>query len=318
MSASQLAKCPMLRPRDGVRGVPEVARRLLAAYTVEGGGVHLGGCLLEACPFVRLMFAGENAFYELFIDEQGAILSDARIGELRLLNAVEHELPPRTSEQMIGRLIGQAEQAAWNSRLPGTRPAASSSFPAAGSHAPAAIVWAKFATGKLIFSIGELTAELPFAGWADALQPQPFVCPASGLETFHLAATDDGRIVAAQAIALCTETGKRLANSDLARCAITGVTLQRTFTVDGIWTALERLQPIGALDPRLARLLAAHPELRGWRNWRIHFGATAALAESSSLLRSQRIVFDSKTGEILFHAQRLPFGKWKASGGAKR
>ena len=60
-----------------------------------------------------------------------------------------------------------------------------------------AIVWCKYAEGKLQFTIGEGTAELPFAGWARTLAAPPFVCPVSRRESFHLAATDDHRVTVA-------------------------------------------------------------------------------------------------------------------------
>ena len=42
------------------------------------------------------------------------------------------------------------------------------------------------------------TASLPFSSWAALLRPRPFVARHSGVATFHLAATDDGRIDAAE------------------------------------------------------------------------------------------------------------------------
>jgi len=72
------------------------------------------------------------------------------------------------------------------------------------------IVWHRWAAGKLRFTIGNEFVEVPFADWAARLMPPAFKCPHSGKLTFNLAAIDDGRIVAADEIAACEQSGRQM------------------------------------------------------------------------------------------------------------
>ena len=52
--------------------------------------------------------------------------------------------------------------------------------------------------------------------------PPPYECPLSGRSSYHLAATDDGRITVAEAIVTCAESSRRVLEDELQLCAVTG------------------------------------------------------------------------------------------------
>ena len=60
------------------------------------------------------------------------------------------------------------------------------------------------------------------AGWTRTLSAPPFVCPHTGAATFRLAATDDGRIAAAERIESAPKPAAGLLSTELVRCAVTG------------------------------------------------------------------------------------------------
>ncbi len=81
------------------------------------------------------------------------------------------------------------------------------------------IIWSHWAAGKLRFTIGNEFVELPFADWASRLKAPTWSCPHSGQPTFHLAATDDGRIVAAEEIATCEKPFSECCEASLSLAA---------------------------------------------------------------------------------------------------
>ena len=95
-------------------------------------------------------------------------------------------------------------------------------LPSGSSRLVATLVWSKYASGKLIASLADQTLEHSFAGWADLLAPMPFVCPQTGTATFHLAGTDDHRLAAAERIAACEISGRRVLDTELVACTHTG------------------------------------------------------------------------------------------------
>ena len=84
------------------------------------------------------------------------------------------------------------------------------------------VVWCKYVEGKLRFTIGEASIDVPFAGWTCRLRPPQIVCPFTGAITYHLAATEDGRIAAAERIEICHESGRRLLATEMVTCSVTG------------------------------------------------------------------------------------------------
>ncbi|HZZ72047.1 MAG TPA: hypothetical protein VFE24_07320 [Pirellulales bacterium] len=201
----------------------------------------------------------------------------------------------------------------------------------------AILIWTRFAAGKLRFTLGAATADTPFAAWAGLLQPPPYVCPYTNRPTFHLAATDDGRIVAAEELGQCELTGRRVLKRELVREASTGKWVRADLTdlcaVSGQRVLKDRFvtcpichvhvnpqilhgnhcracPPARAIlkdDPRLARLLGEYPGLDGWRSWKLAESPAAYLCTAAGLWRQLFLVFDKRTLEPLRIASKTRF-----------
>ena len=310
---------PCLAPADQPVTVRELAERLLPAYTVDEGTVHLAGCLLEDRLFVRAGVKKGPQPVELFLDEQGNEVEPAMVDSLGLGRTVTLERPPEHDEQTIERLAAQGRQMVIE-RLDTAQNETETIDVAA--------VWCKFAEGKLRFTIGESTADLPFADWARELQPPPFVCPHSNHQTYHLAATDDGRIVAAERVVCCAQSGQRMLTGDLVTCATTGRRVLPHFTetcpVTGETVlrdelvacgtcgqevapgamrganceACDRLEPVNKADPRLARVLDVHPVLDRWRHWRLSESVTSYHLTARGWLRQILLIVDKDSLDL--------------------
>jgi hypothetical protein len=195
-------------------------------------------------------------------------------------------------------------------------------------------VWTKHVEGKLRFTIGESSADLRFSGWARLLKPPPYVCPHTGQKTFHLAATDDGRIVASEQLQVCQYTGKRVLAGELETCTATGrrvvremmaacpVTAARVMQtamvacrtcrqrvapgaiLRGQCAACRNLRPIDKADPRMARLLDEHPVLDRWRGWRLAETASVYILTARGWLRRLLLVVDKESLELKHMGQR--------------
>ena len=309
------APCSHAAPADQPQSVSQIAARLLPAYTVEGGWVHLAGCQLEDRPFLRLEFDESDRAAAQFVTMQGAPLDPGTAAELGLSKLVDLPRPPRRLDRRFEADVHAAVAAA---RRPdataGRRPLVSTT-----------IVWCKHADGKLRFSIGGASADLPFEGWARLIEPPPYVCPATGTATFHLAATDDGRIVAAEQLERCAETGRLVVSRELVPCAATGLrvvadrtkqcpvcgdrVLARTLVscqncrqevspaslTKSVCAACRHLRKVRKADPRLARLLDEHPVLDRWRHWRIAETAEAYILAARRWLTRLLLVVDKDT-----------------------
>jgi len=304
-------------PARQPESVSQIAQRLFAAYHVDNGGMNLAGCTLEDRPLVQVELRDANGTSVRFVDGY-AQPSDPKLREqLGLAQTRAIDKPPSQAGMAFSQFLRHG--------LPELDRVA-----AAGGPTPEriTIVWCKYAEGKLRLNVGGQTLDLPFAGWAKTLQPPAYVCPHSGLSTYHLLPLDDGRIVAAEAVARCEETGRRALESELVVCAATGkrvlAELARTCPVTGTRllasqmvacntcgelvapAALKRGQCLACRtthtvskdDPRMARLLDEHPELDRWRNWRIAETATVYVLQASSWLRRLLVVADKQTLEV--------------------
>jgi len=220
--------------------------------------------------------------------------------------------------------------AAWASFLGVTLPLVEQRLAAQGQAPPSTItvLWCKFAEGKLRFTIGDRSTDLPFSGWARTLRPPPFVCPHTGVRTFHLARTDDGRIAASEQILRCEVSGRRALRSEMAVCAMTGKTvlaeLTRTCSVTGArvlaadmatcamcgqqvsptairkdrCSACRGLRPVGKADPRMARVLHEHPALDRWGGWRISETAAVYILTANGWIKRLLVVVDKDSLEL--------------------
>jgi hypothetical protein len=329
-------------PRSQPESVHQLTPHIFDPYTVEGGRVHLAGCRLEDIPLVRLTYltgppeGNGRHLADVFIAEDGQVADGALITALGLGDLQTRKNPPHpTQQQYLEQLVAGAQDRAatvW----PDNR----------GKLVAAVVVWCKYAWIKLAFEIGNETGHLEYSGWArmivdGSVKSPPFVCPQTGAESYHVAATDDGRITANEAIALCEQSGKRVLAADLitcaatgqhvapsltARCPISGDRVSRTALVQcgmcrqqvsptavrgGRCSACRHPKSLSKADPRLARVLDEHPGLDSWGRWRISETETVYVLVASALLRRLLVVIDKESLEPLRVATRSALGaKW--------
>jgi hypothetical protein len=331
-------------PRRGWPSVTELSTRLYAAYTVEGGGVHLAGCTLE--PQLVASIHGEcrisgtgqgeaegapgSQTISRFVTAQGEVLDDETAGLLGLRDLVVAEKPPRLLPSELARCKEFARSVlARECRKAGGELVEDS----IGEE----MIWCRRAAGKLRFSIGGKSADLAFDDWAALLRPPPFVCPATESSTFHVAATDDGRIVAADEIARCEQSGRRVLRQELAPCSATGkmvahdlvercpVTMQPTLKemMTPCPVCGQRVSPAGLVDrqcrtcrnatsvskddPRICLVLGECPGLDRWRNWRLVETSQSYVLEARGLLNRLLVVVEKETLKPTRVAERNRF-----------
>ena len=200
-------------------------------------------------------------------------------------------------------------------------------------------MWCRWAAGKLRFNIGEQFVELPFADWAIQLTPPKFVCSYSHRPTFNLTSTDDGRIVAAEEIATCQQTGRRMLDGELVTCSATGkrvspelletcpvtekLVLHEAMTkcptclchvsqaavTNDRCPACKEPPAMIKTDSRFAPLLAAHPGLKRWHHWKVATTPQTYLLEATGLWRRLTVVLEKESLEPLRVAARNRFEK---------
>lgn len=305
-------------PAQQPRSVARIAERLFPAYELDGGRAHLAGCTLEDRLIVRLRGGLDDQPVEFFLDGEGRDVDQALVRQLRLDEVVLIERAPPLASVQLKRFLVEGLIAVQQRLQPEV------DFQVQSMTA----IWCKFAEGKLRFTFGEVSADLPFAGWAQTLQPPPFVCPATGQEGFHLAVTDDGRVTLAELIGRCEETGRRALLSELVTCEATGkrvlADLVSACPVSGEHTldrvrvacamcgqqvspatvkkdrcaACRSLRPVPKADPRMARLFDEHPELDRWRSWRLAETAEVYILVGSGWLRRLLVVADKHSLEL--------------------
>ncbi len=313
-----------VRPKHQPTAVKDISERLFAAYQVDGGQVHLGGCQLTDYPFLRLSFAATNngraCVNHLFVAHDGTSVSDQLARDLGLLEVGPiTKLPPRIDETAFNALLGAGRRMAAQQ--------STSRDPTAVTVEPlvVALVWVKHASGQLQFTIGDTTVALPFSGWAKLIRPQPYVAEHSGASTHHLAATDDGRIDAFDQIATCEQSGRRGLLQELVTCSVTGKRVLEEFTLpcpvtgrhaiatqfatcpvcqqrvskaaieNDACAACRHLVKIKKDDPRLVWILGEHTGLDRWNRWQLAETEHVYIAQASSLTKRLLVVVDKET-----------------------
>ncbi|MBN2294287.1 MAG: hypothetical protein JXM70_17800 [Pirellulales bacterium] len=311
-------KITNLAPNDQLTSVHQVADRMFPAYTIDEGHAYMAGCTLDNRLFMRVAVNLADGTKYFFLDSSARRLDNAVVTKLGLENNFKLERSPERAETDIARLAEIAQRMVKDEfgDLAGS---------GAKPQVELAAMWCKYAQGKLRFSIGERSVDLPFADWAATLVPPPFICPYTGAKTFHLSATSDGRIVAAEQIATCDQSGLRLLREDLVICTVSGKLVSRDLTevcpVTDEYVLSEEMvecescrqrvspksvesnrcsacrQPQRAAkdDPRLTRLLDAHPQARNWRKWTVAETANVLIFNGSGLLKRIRLVLDKDT-----------------------
>ena len=288
------------RPVNQPTSVSQIAPKLFEYYEVAGGRMQLGGCQLEDRPIVKYMYRLENEggddslVYRLVHPHGGPV-------EAELIEALElHDIEPYPTQQRMlngdQRALLLEEGAQQSSEI--------ESGSQTASLAGVTVVWCKYAIGKLTFFIGESEAEISYEGWARLLaegrqQPPPFKCDESSLESYQLAATDEGEITTPEAIATCAGSGKRglavkmepselsgklalpdalvrcpvsdqrVLESELVTCPMCGQAVAPNALRGQRCKACRKLETVSKDDPRMARALGQYPGLDHWRRWKI-------------------------------------------------
>jgi hypothetical protein len=327
-------------PRQPAPSVAELSAKLYAAYTIDGGNVRLAGCELQPRPIlhrilpatsvsandktpnsaavIEIKSSPNSAVHagrqiEQFVTLLGQPLDATTVADLGLNDLIKLDKPQRLSSEET-RLVAEL-----------LRPSSHSENAADAAE----IVWCRFASGKLRFTIGEQFVDLPFADWAARLVPPPLVCSHSGRSTFHVAAIDDGRIVAAEAITTCEITNQRMLQNDLVTCGVTGKKVAAELTdicsatgqpvlrseMVECPTCHNRVSPqaiardrcricrepptLIKTDSRIAPVFVAHPGLNRWHHWKMATGPQTYMLEACSLWRQLLIVLDKQSLEPL-------------------
>ena len=305
-------------PAEQPTSVPEIAEILYPAYTVNDGRVSLAGCALEDRLVLQLVYEFGGQRLEVYLNSEGKETDGQPFSLQREMKLLSLANPPSRLEADCERLL------AAGSRLAGDRLPAGASVDLVCCRA----IWCKYVDGKLRFTIGAASIDLPFSGWTRTLSPPPFVCPHTGAATFRLAATDDGRIAAAERIEVCSETGRRLLSTELVRCAVTGrrvspelteacpISGRRLLRIEmvqcpscrqhvspqvverNLCKACRRLKMVKKADPRMARLLHEHPALDRWRRWRMSETSRVYVLVATGWLKRLLVVVDKETLEL--------------------
>jgi hypothetical protein len=325
-----------LLPNRQSPSVSELSTRLYAAYEVQGGNVRLAGCALELRPIVHLTAlcrasAAEAAQpLELFLGDDGLPLEANIAEELNLADFVAGDRPTRFPSSMLNDLVDRARWLlAENCREAGSK--------LDDATIETEIFWRRFAEGKLRFTIGDQSVVTTFADWADRLLPPAFVCPETGVKTFQVAVTDDGRIVAADEIAVCEQTNRRMLRGETVVCSVTGRRLAADLAqqcpiteqpvqheqlttcaicqmkvspsaIDGHQCrACAASSTVKKSDPRMCLVLGEHPGLDRWRRFRLAETPQAYVLEARSLMQRLLVVVEKQTLEVKRLARRGRF-----------
>ncbi len=311
-------------PVDQPSSVHELAQRLFPAYTVDGGSVHLAGCRLEDRLFLRAENIDPAQASVLTVDDSGQAVEESFTQLLGMDDTVAWERPPEMPPDRLEAMVRRSTQCTkqrWK----------------VVGELEALFTWCKHAKGKLRFTIGDQSADLPFSGWTRTLEAPPFVCPHSGVSSYHLAATDDGRVVAAESIRTCADTGRRVLADELVVCDATGravlveqtricpVTecpvLERALTtcamccqrvsptviVDGRCLACRSTRPIAKHEAPLAAFLKQHENLNRWSSWTVSETADVHILVAAGWLRRLLVVVNKSDMEVRYAAMGQRF-----------
>ncbi len=199
------------------------------------------------------------------------------------------------------------------------------------------LIWCKRAHGKLRFSFGQQTADLPFEGWARTLAAPPFACPHTGTTSMRPAVTDDERITVAEEIEACTQSGRRMLRRELVTCSVTGkrvlpeyaticpVTEEPVRTTELIQCcecrqfmsprglvgdrclACRKREGVKPADTRLARVFSEYPPLDRWRNWSLAETRSVYNLTAAGVVKRLLLVIDKQTLSVLHLATGTRF-----------
>lgn len=291
--------------------------------------MHLAGCRLEDRLFIRTGDASQSRAGSLIMDDSGSAIEEGFALSLGMDDTVPWvpppEMPPARLEEMV-RHGTQCARKRWG----------------VVEGLDAVFIWCKYAEGKLRFTIGEQSEDLQFSGWTRTLQAPPYSCPHSGMASFHIAATDDGRIVAAESIRTCAETGRRVLASELVTCDATGLAvltnqtricpvserpvLERTLVTcamcsqrvsptvikGGRCLACRSTQPISKAQTPLPTLLEKYATLNHWPKWTASETAEVHILIAAGWWKRLLLVVDKSSFEVRHAAVGQRFSEFTA------
>ena len=327
------------RPCGDPLSVYELTEPLFQRYRVDGGSVHLSGCALEDRPFMRLSYASpddDRQVVQLFFTADGIPADTSTRDELGLAEVCTTRGSQSHADESQVQLLFAASRRCVQHL---TSASDSIDFGVAGEPIAATLLWVKRAIGKLQFTIGDQSIDVGFEGWARTLEAPPFVCPHSGIASYHIAATDDGRIAAAEAIETCSRSGERVLASELITCSVTGERVlsrltrkcpvsgkpalkeefsacsrcrqqvSRAVLKGGLCQGCRSLSGVTSDDPRLVWILSEFPRLEQWKRWRLSETADLYYAAGRKLWGELLIVFEKETLAPRYAATRGRFRK---------
>lgn len=194
--------------------------------------------------------------------------------------------------------------------------------------AGALLIQGRFFSGDLVLKTGERRWVLPLVLPAYAAAPPPIACMKSGVKTYHLAVTDDGRFIDADLAAADQETGRIFPRDELVSCAATGRLYRPEFMVqcpillvpvhdkeirpcpicrqkvsvlamkgESCKSCQERT-PVLPADERILKIIGRYPKLKSWSKWAIsetrdiyNLEVAGALSQAKIFLRKSDLSF---------------------------
>jgi hypothetical protein len=306
------------RPLDRPLALHEITPQLFQAYTVDGGQMHVAGCRIEDRVFVVCSVPDSDdptRIWQYVVDDQGHKIAEPLVERLGLLATGPcggH--PPRVSRDQLQHAQQLAQAAVSLAEV--ERPLHS-----------AVIVLPRWASGAVEFELGDERARVEFADWAADLSPPAICGPQTGVATYHLAATSDGRLAAFEQLAVSDVTGHRLLKHELVTCASTGqlvepeltrhcpvsgqASLDSAFAVcdtcgesvsrvalaGGTCRCCRELAPLVRDSTQLAELLRQFPRLAKFRNLKTGQSERVVVIQATGLWQRLLVVTDRETAQ---------------------
>jgi len=312
----------------------ELEPLIVSQFTLDGVTAKITDFRLQDRPLMRLTFSATgDVLRHRYFDGEGAEISGERLSVMQI-----EDLAPQvkwTSRLSDGRL------SEWIDRCLKSAESDSADCLAA------VVVWCKWAQGRVTFSARRQSVSHPFADWAQSLVSQQhgapaYACPLSELSSYHLAVDDQGRILPAEGIGVCSVSGKRVLQSELRRCEAsgamalpehletcplsdrsvlssqmlkcraTGLRVFQQATRAGVCEPCSQMQTLDSEDARIARLLDRYPPLTAWNNWRGAESGRLFFATAHRSLKKLLLVVNTESMETLGAGTGMRWGPgWK-------
>jgi len=339
-------------PVDQPDSVHDLSENLFNAYELDNGTVQLAGCNLEDRPVLRLTYVemGGTTIFHCYVDADGNYLtpddiSSLSLEELKSLPA----MPPTAQVSDLDARIQKADEQVrgdLNKRDEGLTDLSPESRP---EMIVATLIWCKYATGKLAFEFGTATTEIEFSGWTSHLasgaeMPPPYTCPVTGQQSYEMLLSDN-QITVSDALSVCEETGDRVPESDLQKCAVSNKSVRsdqleecpitesrvlrsllRECSLCGLKVSPEcvrsercmscrRLTNVEGDDSRLKETFSKFPSLRSeWKRWSFAENKATIVIVATTMTKQMVVVLDKPELEArrVATAGRL-FAKWNVA-----